>query len=176
MATSGLKIFSRERWGARPPKAPLASAGPIREATIHHGGVVGGHRMTFAHGAATARSWQDFHMDARGWLDIGYTFLIDGRGRLYEGRPVGKLPAAVTGSNANSVAFNFMLDGDRWSLNWFERRTLKVLFEKGVPERGVPPLKTLWVRGHQECPGHASNACPGKNIMRHLRWRRSRYK
>jgi hypothetical protein len=176
VASSGLKIFSRADWGARPPRGALANAGAITQATVHHGGVVGGQRLTFEHGAATMRSWQAFHQDGRGWRDIGYNFGIDGRGRLYEGRPVGRLPAAVEGSNSNSVAFVFMLDGDRHGLNFLQRRTLKTLFEKGIPERGVAPLKTLLVRGHQECPGHASNACPGAKIMAHLRWRRNRYR
>lgn len=171
-----LKIFSRARCGLRPvPRASYSTAGPIRIASIHHGGEVGSPRPTFLAGKATWQSWQSYHQ-GKGWLDIGYTFGIDGLGRLYEGRPVGALPAAVLGHNLNSIGFVFMQDGDRYGLTWFQRRTLKALFEKGIPEKNVPPLRTLDVRGHREFSGHESNACPGVKILRHLKWRRSRYR
>ena len=32
------------------------------------------------------RGIQNFHMDTRGWNDIGYSFLIGGDGNVYEGR------------------------------------------------------------------------------------------
>ncbi|MGH9282725.1 MAG: peptidoglycan recognition protein family protein, partial [Acidimicrobiales bacterium] len=36
--------------------------------------------------AATIRAMYAFHTQIRGWDDIGYNFLVDGAGRLYEGR------------------------------------------------------------------------------------------
>jgi hypothetical protein len=146
----------------------------VTVASIHHGGVVGGPRPTFLAGKQTWQSWQAYHM-SKGWTDVAYTFGIDGLGRLYEGRPVTAVPAAVENHNTGSIAFVFMQDGDRFELNWFQRRTLQELFEKGVPAYGVPPLRTLKVRGHNEFSGHESNACPGKHILRHLKWRRGRY-
>ena len=37
----------------------------------------------------------------------------------------------------------FMMDGDRYKLSWFQRRTLKELFEKGIPQKDVRPLKSM---------------------------------
>lgn len=171
---AGLKIFSRDRCGLRSPRRALANRGQLRGASFHHGGAIGAPRYRFAHAAATWREFQRFHQDVRGWLDIAYTFGIDGFGRLYAGRPVDKLPAAVENHNTGTITFVFLQDGDRYRLTPLQRRTLKILFEKGIPERGIPPLKTVDCRGHQEYPGHYSNACPGQHIMRHLRWRRLR--
>ncbi|MGH9164681.1 MAG: peptidoglycan recognition protein family protein, partial [Acidimicrobiales bacterium] len=36
--------------------------------------------------AATVRAIYTFHTQVRGWNDIGYNFVVDGRGRVYEGR------------------------------------------------------------------------------------------
>ena len=36
--------------------------------------------------AATVRAMYAFHTRVRGWDDIGYNFLVDARGRIYEGR------------------------------------------------------------------------------------------
>jgi N-acetylmuramoyl-L-alanine amidase len=169
-----LKIFSRQRCGLRPPSRGYARQSQVNVASIHHGGEVGGPRWTFASGKATWQSWQSYHM-GKGWTDIAYQFGVDGRGRLYEGRPPWAVPAAVEGHNTNSIGIVFMQDGDKHGLTVLQRRTLKELFEKGIPEKNVPPLKSMKVAGHKEFSGHYSNACPGERILRHLKWRRSRY-
>lgn len=177
MATAlnnGLIGFTRKRVGLRPARGS-SPAGPLREASIHHGGPVGPSPLLFVRARDTWRSWQRYHQDSHGWDDIGYNLGIDGLGRLYQGRPVGTLPAAVGGHNSNMVGIVFMQDGRYHKLNALQRRTLKVLFEHGVPKWGLPPLKNLEVKGHKEYSGHATNECPGQHIMRHLRWRRGRY-
>lgn len=170
---AGLKVFSAERVGLRPPSQPLASTGQITHVSVHHGGPVGGPRWTFRKAKETVLQWDQYHR-GKGWSMIGYNLLVDGYGRLYAGRPVGKLPAAVGDHNTGSVGICFMQDGRSHGLTVLQRRTLKILFRHGVPELGLPPLKTLKVKGHQEYSGHESNECPGQKIMRHLRWRRRR--
>lgn len=114
-------------------------------------------------------------MDSHGWQDIGYNLGVDGLGRLYQGRPVGTLPAAVGGHNSGSVAIVFMQDGRYHKLTRLQRRTLRLLFEKGIPDIGLPPLKRLRVLGHNEYSGHEYNECPGRLIKNHLVWRRRQY-
>ena len=176
-----LRIFSRKRIGLRAPKGPYGPRGTLTHVSIHHGGPVGGPRFSFKTASETWRSWQAFHMDTNGWNDIGYHFGVDAYGRLYEGRPVTALPAAVGGHNTGSLGIVFLQDGRFHKLTFLQRRTLKELFEKGIPSRGIPPLKKLakdprdgvGVFGHREYSGHESNACPGGLIMEHLRWRRA---
>lgn len=170
----GLVGFSRARIGLRHPSGPFAHQPTVTFASIHHGGEVGAPRMTFSAARATVREWQAYHQ-GKGWSDIGYHFLVDGVGRLYQGRPVGAVPAAVEGHNTGSIAICFMQDGDRHKLNAAQRRTLKVLFEHGVPAWGIPALRRLTVKGHNEFSGHHSNACPGRRILAQLKRRRSRY-
>lgn len=172
---NGLLGFTRRRIGMRGPKSAYSGNRGIRFASIHHGGPVGPPRRTFRSASSTWREWQAYHQ-GKGWSDIGYHVGVDGLGRLYQGRPVQAVPAAVQGWNTGSVAIVFMQDGRRYRLNYLQRRTLKVLFEKGVPKWDIPPLKRLsYVRGHNEFDGHRSNECPGGHIRRHLRWRRGRY-
>lgn len=180
---AGLIVYEREDIGLRQPRGGYASRGKLTHASIHHGGDVGPPRMTKAAAIETWRGWQRFHQDSNRWIDIGYTLGIDGRGRLYEGRPVWALCAAVGLHNTGQISFNFMQDGRSHPLNAAQRQTLKVLFEVGVPRLKVPPLKRLVVHAgsewgvfaHREYNGHESNICPGDLIHRHLRWRRSRY-
>jgi hypothetical protein len=181
---AGLTIFERGRIGLDPPTRSYSSSGKITHVSIHHGGREGRPRMTFAAAAATWRSWQNYHQHdpAHGWIDIGYNLGIDGLGRLYKGRPIGALPAAVGGHNSGSVGIVFIQDGN-YALTPAARAALKVLFEQGIPELGLPKLKNLvrdprpgvGVFGHKEYSGHHSNECPGTAIFRHLVWRRGRY-
>ncbi len=167
----GIQLASRASIGMRPARGSTP-AGALRIASIHHGGPVGGAKLTFNSAAAMWRSFQVFHQDERGWDDVGYNLGVDGRGRLYQGRPIGTLPAAVGQHNSNSVGIVFIRDARLGGLNFLERRTLATLFKHGVPEINLPPLRTLTVKGHNEFSGHESNECPAK-IMRHLRWRRA---
>jgi N-acetylmuramoyl-L-alanine amidase len=63
-----------ERW---PP-----SYAPLQKLVVHH--TAG--RNGDPNPAATIRSIYYFHAITRGWGDIGYNFLIDEAGRIYEGR------------------------------------------------------------------------------------------
>ena len=48
----------------------------------------------------TIRSW---HVDGRGWSDIGYHFYIDLHGDIYKGRDIAKIGAHTKGQNRNSI-------------------------------------------------------------------------
>lgn len=171
---AGLTVFTRERIELRKPAGPMSHQSRITGCSIHHGGPVGGPRWTFAKAAETWRQWQAYHI-GKGWSDIGYCAGIDARGRIYLGRPFNVVPAAVGGHNTGIPGIVFLQDGRYHALTFLQRKTLRILFEKGIPELGLPPLKTLEVKGHQEYSSHESNSCPGAKIMKHLRWRRRRY-
>ena len=76
-------IISRAQWGADesmkgddPP-----AFGPITRLALHH--TAGGED---ADPAATVRAIYAYHTKSNGWNDIGYNFLVDSAGRIYEGR------------------------------------------------------------------------------------------
>lgn len=178
----GLHIVEREDWNARPPRSGYSSRGALYHISIHHGGPVGGPKYGDA-AAQTCRDWQRYHQINNGWIDIGYHFLIGGGGALYEGRPTWALGATVGMHNTGQLGFNFMQDGRYYGLTDQQKRTLKILFEEGIPRLNVPPLKRFathsgreWgVFSHNEYSGHESNACAGTKIIAHLKWRRAQY-
>ena len=90
--TQDLAITTRAKWGAHAGRAgnltPLK--GTWSRITVHHSDEdssdpKGG---SFEDSAATVRAIQKFHMEdaSHQWGDIGYHFLIDGGGRIFEGR------------------------------------------------------------------------------------------
>jgi len=118
-------VITRAGWGANeslrfdagghemwPP-----SYGPIQELFVHH---TDG-RNNDPNPAATVRSIYYYHAITQGWGDIGYNFLIDASGRIYEGRHArtyapgetptsedlagnGVRPAQAKGFNEGSIA------------------------------------------------------------------------
>ncbi len=80
-------LIPRGEWGADSfvgNPVPLANPSYNRM-TFHHAACCGA--STYEEGIAQVKGIQDFHQEVRGWSDIGYHFVFDQSGRLYQGRP-----------------------------------------------------------------------------------------
>ena len=98
-------IIDRKIWHAKPPKKAYQPLVPERY-TQHH---TSGHRtFSFEDSLAEVGFIQDFHQNGRGWSDIGYHFVIDGEGRIFEGRPVEVLGAHAKNHNTGNVGVAFL--------------------------------------------------------------------
>ena len=102
-ATAAPRIISRAAWGA---KESIRRASPdysdtVKAAFVHH--TVQSNRYSPSESAALVRSDYLYHVRTRGWNDIGYNFLVDRYGRVFEGR-YGGVTRAVLG--AHSGGFN----------------------------------------------------------------------
>lgn len=77
------KVVSRSQWGAG--KATWTpKAHPLKGAVIHH--TAGNNVYTAAQAPGIVRSIFQYHAVTLGWGDIGYNFLVDKYGVIYEGR------------------------------------------------------------------------------------------
>lgn len=80
-------LITRGEWNAEPfigTPQPLANPS-YNYMTFHH--AAGFSATSLAEGLAQVKAIQDLHQNVRGWSDIGYQFVIDRGGRLYQGRP-----------------------------------------------------------------------------------------
>src|SRR5690606_18562315 len=93
-------ILTRSQWGARAPVSAMA-VGSVQGATIHH--TAGTNTYTAAQVPAILRGIQSFHISGRDWSDIGYNFLVDKYGRIWEGRAGG---VEKTTKGVHAAAFN----------------------------------------------------------------------
>ena len=97
--TGAPQIVSRLGWQAneRIVRAKPAYAPAVRYAIVHH--TVNTNTYTPAQAAAIVRGIETYHVLGNGWNDIGYNFLIDRYGTVYEGR-AGGIDRNVVGAHA----------------------------------------------------------------------------
>jgi hypothetical protein len=96
-------IIAREAWAlgrCLPRVAP--EYGAVRMAFVHHTENPNGYRPVDVPGML--RSIFLFHRDIRGWNDIGYNFIVDRFGRIFEGR-AGGIDEAIVGAQAGGYNY-----------------------------------------------------------------------
>ena len=100
-------IVPRLGWGgdAIIPRA-LPEFGRVDVAIVHH--TEGGNAYTPEQAPAIVLAIARYHRDTKGWNDIGYNFLVDRYGTIYEGR-AGGVDQAVVGAHAQG--FNRLSTG-----------------------------------------------------------------
>lgn len=98
-ATVTPPIVPRSSWGAdeRIRRGPPSYATGVRFAIVHH--TAGRNGYSQAEAAAIVKGIQLFHVQGNGWNDIGYNFLVDRFGTVYEGR-FGGVDRNVVGAHA----------------------------------------------------------------------------
>ncbi|MCL4293019.1 MAG: peptidoglycan recognition protein, partial [Acidimicrobiia bacterium] len=96
-------IITRGQWGADEglrlrncPEGP-EYASDVRFAVVHHS--AGGNSYSPSQSAQLVRGIYAYHTQANGWCDVGYNFLIDRYGQVFEGR-YGGIERSVIGAHA----------------------------------------------------------------------------
>lgn len=97
-AATAPTVIRRTEWGARAQACAPDVAGSLVGAVVHH--TAGGNTYsTVAAAMQQIRNDQAYHITGRGWCDIGYNFIVDKWGNIYEGR-AGSMTSAVIGVHA----------------------------------------------------------------------------
>jgi hypothetical protein len=92
------RVISRSEWGAQDPVCTPDVASKLVGAVVHH--TAGSNAYsTVAEAEQQIRNDQNYHINGRGWCDIGYNFIVDKWGNIYEGR-ANSLTEAVIGVHA----------------------------------------------------------------------------
>ncbi|GAA3790615.1 peptidoglycan recognition protein family protein [Streptomyces chiangmaiensis] len=100
-------IITRSGWGADESlrEAGFVYTGSVKAAFVHH--TASGNNYTCSQAPSVIRSIYRYHVVSSGWRDIGYNFLIDKCGNIYEGRAGGVdkpvMGAHTLGFNTNST-------------------------------------------------------------------------
>ncbi|MCZ7416982.1 peptidoglycan recognition protein family protein [Streptomyces sp. WMMC897] len=182
-------VVPRADWGAEEEKIEEAPEylDRLDAAFVHH--TATGNDYTCAESDAVVRSIFAYHVDSLGWNDIGYNFLVDKCGTVYEGRGGGMdkpvRAAHVYGFNGYSTGIAVLGDYNAtttdaavhqavahvsaWKLGHFDvdptaQVTLNAAGNTGIYETGEEAtLHTI--SGHRD--GYATE-CPGENLYNAL--------
>ncbi|MFD3835080.1 N-acetylmuramoyl-L-alanine amidase [Streptomyces sp. NPDC058642] len=96
-------VITQAEWGASTDYDGTPGYGTeIKAAVVHHTGMDSDNTLSCADSRARLRSIQQEHF-ARGYYDIGYNFVVDKCGQIFEGRS-GGMDLPVTG--AHDIGFN----------------------------------------------------------------------
>jgi hypothetical protein len=190
-------IVPRAAWGAsrcKPRDTP--SYGRVQMGFVHHTVSLNGYSRSQS--AAVVLGVCLFHRNGRGWDDMGYNFLVDRFGRVFEGR-AGGIDQPVQGAQAGG--FNHGSTGVSLIGNFTSRRPSKAamtalarvlawkLSLHGVPATGTTkvisaggsstsyragtPVRLNRISGHRDAD---TTACPGAALYRLLPSLRRRVK
>ena len=181
-------IITRAEWGANEKirRAPPAYADNVHVAFVHH--TAGSNSYTASQSAAIVRAIEIYHVEADGWNDIGYNFLIDKYGQIFEGRYGGMTRAVIgahaMGFNAGSVGVSLLGNYDtakvtpaakaalvallawRLDLAHIDPRSKVVRISTGNPRYRAGTAVTLnAISGHRDV---YPTSCPGANLYAQL--------
>lgn len=174
MFAAAAPIISRAGWGAAKRKGRAVAMEPTH-VTIHH--TDGAQTMTEAATMAQVRAIQSYHIHGRAkegkdvWEDIGYHFLIDGAGRVIEGRPAETIGAHVAGANSNNIGIAMMGNFEKVKPTPAQLESLARLVSFLALKYRQDPSRQGFLEGHRH---YNSTDCPGKNMMADLAALRAR--
>jgi flagellar hook assembly protein FlgD len=151
-------VIRRNQWGADESivRAAPYYADRVRFAVVHH--TAGTNSYTAAQSAAIVRGIQRYHVLANGWNDIGYNFLVDKYGQVFEGRGGGidrnVVGAHAQGFNTGSTGVSLLGTYSSSRVSAAARSALVKLLAWRLDVAHVDPLSRLtWISaGNPEYP------------------------
>lgn len=194
-ASSMPGVITRDQWGADESLRLAKCASPSYTSTpkvafVHH--TAGSNTYTAAESAAIVRGIYYQHTVVQGWCDIGYNFLVDKYGQIFEGR-FGGMDKAVLGAHAggfNAGSFGVSVLGNyetakptpaitealarviswKFSLSQTDPTGKAVLTSAGIGGTNIrhpagAQVTLNAISGHRDV---GATACPGANLYSQL--------
>lgn len=156
------------------PKSSWTSVRPIVSRADRMNGVS---RITVHHSAIPSNSLTDRravvrqlqgiqreHMHRRGepFADIGYHYIIDPSGQVWEGRPLSLQGAHVANQNEHNLGIMCMGNFDRQAPTQAQLAALQAFLSEQMRRYNIP-VKRVYT--HREL---GSSSCPGTNLQRYM--------
>lgn len=160
----GFEILPRNVWAAKSPAPTRLTAN--RKAwtriTVHHSALPSLQLVSSADAAEEIRDIQTVHMRDKRYGDIGYHFVIDPKGRIYQGRDLRWQGAHAGGdggvNNVGNIGICLLGDFDHERPDPRALTSLEELIEALRSRHGIAPKR---VKGHQD---YKATQCPGRHL------------
>lgn len=155
-------VISRAEWAKGPPVPSLMDPMlPVRRITLHHDGMTTFTSTSYADAADRLEAIRRAHR-GHNWGDIGYHYVIDPAGRVWQGRPLTWQGAHVKDQNEGNIGVCVLGNYEQQYPNMSQLATV---------ERFVGSLMVQYRVSVQRIYTHrelAATACPGRNLQPRL--------
>jgi len=168
-------VVTRTEWGC--PDGQITTHGSLSYTTVTH--LIVHHTAMGVEAPSSdwpelVRSIWNFHVFERGWADIGYNYLIDPNGVIYEGRSGGDdvIGAHFSGVNAGTMAVALLGDFTNAAPTNDALNSLQEILAWKCDQRGLDPegralheasqLILNTISGHRDGP--KATECPGEAL------------
>lgn len=162
-------VMPRSGWTrAQPIVSDTKPMNGISRITVHHDGM--NPFLSTSQAAASQRleAIRRAHVSANGWADIGYHYVIDPAGRVWEARPLQLQGAHVKDNNEHNLGVMMLGNYDQQAPTNASAKALDD-FVAAMMRRYRVPVSRVYT--HQEI---RPTACPGRSLQRVMEGTRSR--
>jgi hypothetical protein len=178
------QVYSRADWGADESlrTQPSSYSSTIYGGWVHH--TAGSNSYSSADVPAIIRGIYIYHVRSRGWSDIGYNFLVDRFGRIWEGRYGGidrpVIGAHTGGYNTNTFGVSAIGNFEQIAPTSSLVNSVSALIAWKLGTYGRNPAGTTRTLDGSDRPvvgGHkdaSATACPGRYLYAQLPYIRDR--
>ena len=168
-------MITRSRWGAIAQDGCEANSDTIRAVAVHH--TAGSNDYSAGQSASIVRGIQYYHEVTLGWCDIGYNFLVDKYGQVFEGKGGGATfpvhGAHATTWNWETVGISLMMNSNTAQPSGPMLTSLEDVIAWKIANNYLNPLGTVTLGGrtinvifrHGDV---MSTECPGTNVTNRM--------
>jgi N-acetyl-anhydromuramyl-L-alanine amidase AmpD len=155
--TGVLKVIGRDEWKARAPLEPFKKRKETLLLVIHH---TASSKISDIDEKQAMRDLQAFHQrkeadGGRGFIDIGYHFVVFRSGNIYEGRPVDVVGAHLEYFNSKSIGITLYGNYDLIPMSAEQYTALRDLCDDLLGKYQIERKNLIGHRdrGVTKCPG-----------------------
>lgn len=161
-ATMPAGVEPRSAWARYGPNMSLSNPmGKISRITIHHDGMNAFTSPTREDAIRRIEAIRSAHVN-QGWADIGYHYVIDPGGRVWQARPISLQGAHVRDQNASNLGIMVMGNYSRQTVTSASLASLQYVIASNMRTYRIPVSR---VHTHNEL---ASTECPGTDLHRQM--------
>jgi hypothetical protein len=138
-----MTLLSRTDWGSDRPTGGYTIAGPVDEIYIHHYNSGIAPVTNVVDGRDRVQGAQRYHAITRGWGDIGYSWLVDDVGNIYEGRGWWRTGAHTQNYNSKGYGICWLGDSNVADPSAAALRAIAEVVADGIRVGAVTPAPAI---------------------------------
>lgn len=157
-------VTPRSAWTRAGVSRPsdIYAIGGVNRITVHHDGMPPARLSSSGDVAARIEQIRNSHVHGRGWADIGYHYVVDPNGRVWEGRNIRYQGAHVKDQNENNLGILCLGNFEVQRPSAQQLAALDRFLATQMTRYRIP----MWrVKTHREV---AQTECPGRNLQGYM--------